>query len=255
MLVTRKVTSAVSDSFTSTIPAMTTPTGPERDSEQAKQLLEEYSFDLSGFTPGELLAIWQTHLEADPSWIRAAVLEALYQGRYKAYSVEQILRGWKRRGHPIRHFTSEFERVVFGPIDPTASKYAPMAAVPPSQLMAPQPEPSSDRAAAVELPPPAESADGPAPEPTDSTEPPSSPDEGVTNSADAADTADADSHASTEHHSVVPTPTAESVIQSPTMMSSHVFDHPAPIQRFVPQAEASGFYYRLQAVTRPESGG
>ena len=105
---------------------MTLPTASERDLEHAKLLLTEYSFDLSSFRVSELIAIWQEHLQLEASWIRAAVLEALYQGRYKAFSVEQILQGWKRRGHPVRHFNSEFERVVFGPIDPIISKSAPL---------------------------------------------------------------------------------------------------------------------------------
>jgi len=46
------------------------------------------------------------------NWIRMAILEALYQGRYKVISVEEILKIWQRRGHPTFHFTGEFERLV-----------------------------------------------------------------------------------------------------------------------------------------------
>ncbi len=102
---------------------MTLPPGSERDVEQACRLLQEYSFELGGCRPTDLVNLWHHHLEADPSWIRAAVVEALYQGRYKAFSVEQILRLWKRRGYPIRHFNHDFERVVFGPVDPSLSHY------------------------------------------------------------------------------------------------------------------------------------
>lgn len=112
--------------------------GRERDIQQACLLLDEYSFDLGGYLPTELVHFWQRDLEADPSWIRSAVVEALYQGRYKALSVAQILRVWKRRGHPLRHFNHEFERVVFGPVDATASKYAPLTTLPPSALLTPQ---------------------------------------------------------------------------------------------------------------------
>ena len=45
-------------------------------------------------------------------WIRLAVVEALYQGRYKVISVEQILNLWLRRGHPTFHFNREFERMI-----------------------------------------------------------------------------------------------------------------------------------------------
>jgi hypothetical protein len=41
-----------------------------------------------------------------------AVLEALYQGRYKVISVEEILKLWHRRGQPTFHFTHDFERLV-----------------------------------------------------------------------------------------------------------------------------------------------
>lgn len=45
-------------------------------------------------------------------WVTLAVVEALYLGRYKAISVEQILINWKRRGQSCHHFTHEFERVI-----------------------------------------------------------------------------------------------------------------------------------------------
>ena len=44
--------------------------------------------------------------------IRLAVVEALYQGRYKAISVEHILDCWRRRGQPNFHFSLEFERLI-----------------------------------------------------------------------------------------------------------------------------------------------
>ena len=47
-------------------------------------------------------------------WILEAVIEALYQGRYKTISVEQILIIWQRRGGPLHHFNGEFERIVCG---------------------------------------------------------------------------------------------------------------------------------------------
>ncbi|MGK7888744.1 MAG: hypothetical protein AB4042_05375 [Leptolyngbyaceae cyanobacterium] len=47
-----------------------------------------------------------------PQWIVKAIIEALYQGRYKVVSVEQILQFWQRRGQPIPHFSYEFERIV-----------------------------------------------------------------------------------------------------------------------------------------------
>ncbi|HAO10786.1 MAG TPA: hypothetical protein DCQ51_06355, partial [Planktothrix sp. UBA8407] len=40
------------------------------------------------------------------------ILESLYQGRYKAISVEHILIYWQRRGQKIHHFTPDFERLI-----------------------------------------------------------------------------------------------------------------------------------------------
>ncbi|MGA1409905.1 MAG: hypothetical protein ACO37W_09240 [Prochlorotrichaceae cyanobacterium] len=51
-----------------------------------------------------------------PSWIRIAVIEALYQGRYKVVSVQQILDIWQRRGRILSHFNREFEAIVTVPL-------------------------------------------------------------------------------------------------------------------------------------------
>jgi hypothetical protein len=76
----------------------------------AVALLTHYSFDLRQHTATALVDEWLT--EYKPSWIRHAVIEALYQGRYKAISVEQILALWQRRGQTLHHFNHEFERLV-----------------------------------------------------------------------------------------------------------------------------------------------
>ncbi|MDJ0703349.1 MAG: hypothetical protein QNJ46_08720 [Leptolyngbyaceae cyanobacterium MO_188.B28] len=79
-------------------------------SEEAATLLQLYSFDLAGYSTDQLVAGWeQIYSER---WIRSAVIEALYQGRYKAVSVEKILVVWLRRGQPLRHFNHEFEKIV-----------------------------------------------------------------------------------------------------------------------------------------------
>ncbi|MEP0816516.1 hypothetical protein [Trichocoleus sp. FACHB-46] len=79
-------------------------------SANAAALLIHYSFDLNGYTADELVAAWTGIYQ--PLWIRSAVIEALYQGRYKGISVEQILALWLRRGQPLYHFNHEFERIV-----------------------------------------------------------------------------------------------------------------------------------------------
>lgn len=228
---------------------MTLPTGPERDCDQAKLLLEEYSFDLSGFQAGELVAIWRQRLAAEPSWIRSAVLEALYQGRYKAFSVEQILQGWKRRGHPVRHFNSEFERVVFGPIDPTISKYAAMTNASPSELMTPQSalpqndghllatSESTSTAAETGLD---QSAQNVSKAPAVPELPQVARDTPPMQSQMPAD-ADNSGH------------TPEMVADAIAPPHYSVFSQPEPIRKFMPQPAASEFYHRLQTVARPPS--
>jgi hypothetical protein len=78
--------------------------------DQAAALLTYYGFEMRGYTATELLSYWLQHYQA--IWVRYAVVEALYQGRYKAVSVEQILNFWFRRGNPNFHFNYEFERLI-----------------------------------------------------------------------------------------------------------------------------------------------
>jgi len=73
-------------------------------------LLRHYSFDMADRSVSEWLAIWLPHYA--PGWIRLATIEALYRGRYKAVSVDQILQFWQRRCTPSFHFNREFERLV-----------------------------------------------------------------------------------------------------------------------------------------------
>ena len=73
-------------------------------------LLTCYGFDLRGLTPQGLINDWRKSYS--PLWIRWAVIEALYQGRYKAVSVEHLLNFWSRRGEPSFRFNSEFERLI-----------------------------------------------------------------------------------------------------------------------------------------------
>ena len=73
-------------------------------------LLTCYGFEVEA----ESMEQWVQQWLSDYSvvWVRLAIIEALYQGRYKAISVEQILTAWQRRGEPICHFDGEFERIV-----------------------------------------------------------------------------------------------------------------------------------------------
>ncbi|MFB2936213.1 hypothetical protein ACE1B6_13250 [Aerosakkonemataceae cyanobacterium BLCC-F154] len=76
----------------------------------AAWLLANYYFDLRGYEPCELVESWLNHYPGN--WLRLAVIEALYQGRYKAVSVEQILNIWHRRNQALYHFNYEFESLI-----------------------------------------------------------------------------------------------------------------------------------------------
>lgn len=76
------------------------------------EMMTRYSFDLGGYTLTRWLDQWLQNYPA--VWLPGAVTEALYQGRYKAISVWQILDLWRRRGKPLQHFNREFERMVSG---------------------------------------------------------------------------------------------------------------------------------------------
>jgi hypothetical protein len=82
----------------------------DNSTDLATALLTHYSFDLSGYSASELIRRWQAHFPID--WLHLAVIEALYQGRYKAVSVQQILNFWQRKGQATYHFNMEFERLI-----------------------------------------------------------------------------------------------------------------------------------------------
>lgn len=83
---------------------------PEINLMQIATILNQYRFEMRGYKAQELIERWLPTYSLN--WIRMAILEALYQGRYKVISVEEILKIWHRRGHPTFHFTGEFERLV-----------------------------------------------------------------------------------------------------------------------------------------------
>jgi len=102
---------------------------PTADS--AVALLLHYIFDLGGHNARELVERWLRFYPAN--WVRLAAIEALYQGRYKAVSVEQILGIWQRRGQIQPHFNCEFERLVCGNIQPRLSVTQSYPLLPPVQ--------------------------------------------------------------------------------------------------------------------------
>lgn len=82
----------------------------------AAWLLANYYFDLRGYQACELVESWLNHYSGN--WLRLAVIEALYQGRYKAVSVEQILMIWQRRNQALYHFNYEFETLICSKLPP-----------------------------------------------------------------------------------------------------------------------------------------
>ncbi|MEO1791208.1 MAG: hypothetical protein AAFR25_03160 [Cyanobacteria bacterium J06629_19] len=81
-----------------------------KEAQQAAALLEGYRFELGNHDAPQWVSLWIEFYQ--PAWVRDAVIEALYQGRYKAFSVRQILELWQKRGKPIRHTTHDFESAV-----------------------------------------------------------------------------------------------------------------------------------------------
>ncbi|MCM1984527.1 hypothetical protein [Lyngbya confervoides] len=73
-------------------------------------LLKLYSFESGQRSHEKNLEVWLKRFPLN--WVKLALVESLYQGRYKAISVEQILALWQRRGEPCYHFTHDFERLV-----------------------------------------------------------------------------------------------------------------------------------------------
>ena len=76
----------------------------------ALALLSYYRFEFGECTPARTISDWLDKFPAN--WVRLAIVEALYQGRYKAVSVTQILAAWQRRDQPYPHFNYEFESLV-----------------------------------------------------------------------------------------------------------------------------------------------
>jgi len=107
-------------------------TNPARDAASVIDLLTRYSFDLSGYTVDRLAEYWLQHYPSD--WIRLAVIEALYQGRYKAVSVEQILNLWRRRGKPLHHFNRDFERIITPHLTKGQTVQSELIMIPPSYV-------------------------------------------------------------------------------------------------------------------------
>ncbi len=80
------------------------------NSEQLLHTLRAYGFTGIDELTLKLLQEWlQTYPDG---WPALALVEAVYQGRYKLLSVQQILRCWQRCGEPRTHFDWSFQQQV-----------------------------------------------------------------------------------------------------------------------------------------------
>ncbi|MEH2301038.1 hypothetical protein [Nostoc sp.] len=118
---------------------------PDTSANLAIALLINYSFDLSGYSANELVERWQTQYPLN--WLHLAVIEALYQGRYKAVSVQQILVFWQRRDQATYHFNMEFERMICSKF-PQRLTSSPAPALPPVKK-----DPTVEKVTSPQLPP------------------------------------------------------------------------------------------------------
>lgn len=206
-------------------------------------LLSHYGFELRGYTAQELVNLWLEQYQAN--WVRLGVIEALYQGRYKAVSVEQILAVWGRRGKPMYRFTHEFERLI--------SRKLPKSWTTPqdSNLTALDQEPSlsSLTASFSEISPEEE-----LPEVNHEEETLSVPQETVPPSETVLSDFTETPIQSTEE--CLEISRAEDANLSQNVAWSHCEFSKLPIEKFIPPPDYSGFYLKLKAVvTQQDSAG
>ncbi|MGB2925712.1 MAG: hypothetical protein WBB82_10450 [Limnothrix sp.] len=110
---------------------MTADNNPENEKEAIAAtvaLLNHYGFDLGGQIATDISQQWQ---QLYPSaWLRNAVLEALYRGRYKKVSVEEILRQWQKKGDSQTNFDSHFEAIMCAELKKTVQEKVQLQSVP-----------------------------------------------------------------------------------------------------------------------------
>jgi hypothetical protein len=73
-------------------------------------LLVRYRYEPDETQATLIAQAWAEQYPAE--WVRPAVVETLYQARYKTISVEQVLNLWQRQGRPHLHYSGDFERLV-----------------------------------------------------------------------------------------------------------------------------------------------
>jgi hypothetical protein len=206
-------------------------------SAEVVELIRRYGFDLDGYSVNALVDFWMQQYPA--LWIRLATIEALYQGRYKTISIEQILNLWQRRTRPVYHFTGEFERMVsLRPMLSAANLAASFSSAPP-EPKAVQPLDAVPEASQNGYSEPAQT-------------------EAIDRATEIAEQENADE---TE-----PGATWQPLIQAIQGSASlrvvgsdeirrTIAIEPPPIDQFTPTLEVSDFYWRLKAVVQAMGAG
>lgn len=214
-------------------------------------LLTRYSFDLGGSTVERLVNSWLHHYPTQ--WLRLAVIEALYQGRYKAISVEQILNLWQRRGRSLYRFNHEFERIVCGRF-PSYSSHGRSAAL--NSVQAKPFRQPAVQSSGPSTPTPASTASPDVQPPK--TEPSRS---NPSSDAEPAETPSSEEAASSD----LLVPSLSKGAPVPTFKPASPADlgilevgvsrspHREPIHQFTPTSESSDFYSKLRAVAQIEN--
>ncbi|ACA99603.1 MULTISPECIES: hypothetical protein [Cyanophyceae] len=103
-------------------------------------LLEYYGFELNGQTAAATIEQWCAH--SPVAWVRLAVLEALYRGRYKKISVTAILRVWQRWEKPQVQFNREFESLICAELPTKVAPTPPAQSRPEASIASALPSPS-----------------------------------------------------------------------------------------------------------------
>lgn len=222
------------------------------DVEPISQLLTSYSFDAEGYPTEAVIAGWLA--EFGPVWVSHAITEALYQGRYKVISIDQILKLWQRRGQPIRHFNREFESIILGQslLCPTgygdgvesSSVRRPLPAI-----ASANPDTAADTAQEPDTPPSSDVSHTPVP--ADLTADSTATDSNVEVATDFSESSEPDSAAASEA-AIAPAPNNPDIPQfRPLPAEASSPWHQADIiQPFVPRRDGSELHERLRSVVQ-----
>ncbi len=189
-------------------------------------LLIYYSFDLLGYQAEECVERWIAEFRTD--WLRLAIVEALYQGRYKKVSIEQILTLWQRRGQPICHFNREFEQIVCSKL--------PEHLLPQQELIESEPSVKETVTQSDRLEPHS-TAESPASVPTDEGD----PDTSHSTATPPEATLPTSSPISPPEETPDPEPS------SPKRSLPHLLETSHAIDQFSPPLPTSEFYLKLKA--------